>query len=115
MTRVGSVQSAHIGVTAIEDDVLHLVGGVYRAVLEVASLSFALQSEREQAAIVAGFAAVLLLAPAGHAANAEPLVPAILVPVILLWGFIGCDVVFGLHHVDLPPAAPVLNPATSTP
>src|SRR5438128_1868156 len=30
-------------------------------------------------AVPAGFAAVLLLAPAGHAANAEPLVPAILV------------------------------------
>jgi hypothetical protein len=59
MTRLGSIQTAHIGVEAIEDDVLHLSGGEYRAVLEVASVNFALQGQREQAATVAGFAAFL--------------------------------------------------------
>lgn len=59
MTRLGSAQTAHVGVEAIADDVLRLIGGEYRAVLEVSSLNFALQGEREQEATVAGFAAFL--------------------------------------------------------
>lgn len=59
MTRLGSVQAAHVGIDAIADDVLRLLGGEYRAVLEVSSLNFALQGEREQEATVAGFAAFL--------------------------------------------------------
>ena len=38
------------------------------------------------------------------------LVPAVVVPVVLLWGFTGCDKVFGLQSV--PPSAPVV---TATP
>jgi hypothetical protein len=38
------------------------------------------------------------------------LVPAVVVPVVLLWGFAGCDRVFGL--IPPPPAAPVV---TATP
>ena len=62
MTRlpsVGSVQTAHVGVEAIEEDVLHLVGREYRAVLEVSSLNFALQGEREREATVVGYASFL--------------------------------------------------------
>ena len=59
MTRPGSVQTSHVGVEAIADDVLHLTGGEERAVLEVTSLNFALQGEREQAATVASFAGFL--------------------------------------------------------
>ena len=59
MTRPGSIQTAHVGVEAIADDVLHLTGGEERAVLEVTSLNFALQGEREQAATVASFAGFL--------------------------------------------------------
>jgi hypothetical protein len=39
------------------------------------------------------------------------LVPAIVVPVVLLWGFAGCAAVFGLHHVD-PVLAPINLVAT---
>ena len=59
MSRLGSVQTAHVGVESIEDDVLRLAGGEYRAVLEVSSVNFALQGEPEQEATVAGFAAFL--------------------------------------------------------
>jgi hypothetical protein len=59
MTRPGSVQTAHLSVESLEDDVLHLVGDEYRAALEVSGLNFALQGEREQEATVAGFAAAL--------------------------------------------------------
>ena len=59
MTRLGSTQAAHVGVEAIADDALRLVGGEHRAVLEVSSRNFALQGEREQEATVAGFAAFL--------------------------------------------------------
>ena len=54
-----SVQAARIGLEAIEDDVVRLAGGQYRAVLEVGSVNFGLQGEAEQEAIVAGFAAFL--------------------------------------------------------
>ena len=59
MSRRGSVQTAHLSLEAIEEDVVRLAGGQCRAVLEVGSLAFTLQGEREQAATVAGFAAVL--------------------------------------------------------
>ena len=56
---LSSLQTAHVGVEAIEEDVLHLVGREYRAVLEVSSLNFALQGERERETTVAGYAAFL--------------------------------------------------------
>ena len=56
---LGSVQTAHVDAEAIEEDVLHLAGREYRAVLEVSSLNFALQGEREREATVAGYAAFL--------------------------------------------------------
>jgi hypothetical protein len=36
------------------------------------------------------------------------LVPAVVVPVVLLVGFAGCDRFFGLQHVDTPPPVPVV-------
>jgi hypothetical protein len=36
------------------------------------------------------------------------LVPAIVVPVVLLVGFAGCDRVLGLQHVDTPPPVPIV-------
>ncbi len=57
--RVGSVQTAHLRIESIEDDVVRLGGGLYRAVLEVGSVNFALQGEVEQEALVAGFASFL--------------------------------------------------------
>ncbi len=51
--------------------------GAARVVAELAALVMCLRWG--PGAVPAGFAAVLLLAPAGHAANAQPLVPAILV------------------------------------
>lgn len=59
MSRPASVQSAHLPLEAIEDDVLCLVGERHRAVLEVGAINFALQGETEQEAIIAAFAAVL--------------------------------------------------------
>jgi len=59
MIRRGVVQTVYVGVAAIEEDAVRLVGGQQRAVLEVGSLSFGLQDEREQEAILASFAAFL--------------------------------------------------------
>ncbi len=59
MGRFASVQAAHLGLDSIEEGVLCLSGGQYRAVLEVSSVNFALQGEVEQEATVAGFAAFL--------------------------------------------------------
>lgn len=59
MSRTSSVQTAHLGLEAIEDGVVHLSGAQYRAVLEVGSVNFGLQGEAEQEATVAGFAAFL--------------------------------------------------------
>lgn len=59
MSRRASVQSAHLSVEAIEDDVLCLAGDCHRAVLEVGATNFALQGETEQEAIISAFAAVL--------------------------------------------------------
>ena len=36
------------------------------------------------------------------------LVPAVVVPVVLLVGFAGCDGVFGLEHIYTPPPVPVV-------
>lgn len=59
MSRLASVQTAHFSLESIEDDVVGLAGGQYRAVLEVGSVNFGLQGEIEQEATVAGFAAFL--------------------------------------------------------
>lgn len=59
MGRLASVQTAQFSLEAIEDDVVRLAGGQYRAVLEVGSLNFGLQGEAEQEATIAGFAAFL--------------------------------------------------------
>ena len=59
MSRIRSVQTAHLGVDAIEDGVLRLTGGQQRAVLEVGSVNFGLKREIEQEAIVASYAAFL--------------------------------------------------------
>ena len=61
MSRRGVVQTAHVGVAAIEEDAVRLVGGQQRAVLEVGSLNFGLQGEREQEPILASFAAFFLM------------------------------------------------------
>lgn len=58
MPRV-SAQQVHLGLDGIEDDAIVLTGGEHRAVLEVGSVNFALQGEREQEATVLGFAAFL--------------------------------------------------------
>jgi len=59
MSRSASVQTAHLTLEAIEDDVLCLPGDEYRAVLEVGSVNFGLQGEAEQEVVVASFAAFL--------------------------------------------------------
>lgn len=59
MSRPASVQTAHTGLEAIEDDIVRLVGGQCRAVLEVGSVNFGLQGETEQEATIASFAAFL--------------------------------------------------------
>ena len=59
MSRRASVQTAWIGLEAIDDGVVRLIGGRCRAVLEVGSINFALQGEAQQEAVVAGFAAFL--------------------------------------------------------
>ena len=46
MGRFASVQGAHLGLESIDEGVLRLSGGRYRAVLEVGSVNFALQGER---------------------------------------------------------------------
>jgi hypothetical protein len=57
MTRLASVQSARVGIEAIEEGMIRLTGGQHRAVLEVGSVNFALQDDAEREAVVAGFAA----------------------------------------------------------
>ena len=59
MSRMRSVQTAHLGVEAIEDGVLRLASGQQRAVLEVGSVNFGLKGEVDQEAIVASYAAFL--------------------------------------------------------
>jgi len=57
--RRGSVQANHLGITAIEDGVVHLSSGGCRAVLEVGSVNFGLQGEGEQEALLASYASFL--------------------------------------------------------
>jgi len=59
MSRSASVQTAHLALETIDEDVLCLTGGQHRAVLEVGSINFGLQGEVEQEAVIAGFAACL--------------------------------------------------------
>lgn len=59
MRRHASVQSAHIGLEAIEASIVRLKDGQYRAILEVSSVNFGLTGEVEQEAIIAGYAAML--------------------------------------------------------
>lgn len=57
--RAVSAQVAYLGLEGIEDDAILLPGGERRAVLEVGSVNFALQGEREREATILGFAAFL--------------------------------------------------------
>jgi len=59
MSRHPSVQSSRLDLEAIEDDVVYIAGGDYRAVLEVGSVNFGLQGERQQEVLVASYAAFL--------------------------------------------------------
>ncbi|MCX6022066.1 MAG: hypothetical protein NTZ05_10125 [Chloroflexi bacterium] len=59
MRQAASLQTVHLGIEAIEDDTLRLVGSQYRAVLEVGSVNFGLMGQSEQEATIAGFAAFL--------------------------------------------------------
>ena len=59
MSTTASVQTAHIGLEALADDVVCLTGARYRAVLEVGSVNFGLLGDIEQEATVASFAAFL--------------------------------------------------------
>jgi hypothetical protein len=59
MSKRASVQTARLSLEAIEDEVVLLARGQYRAVLEVSGVHFGLQSDTEQEAIVGGFAAFL--------------------------------------------------------
>lgn len=59
MSHLASTQSVHLRLEAVDEDVICLAGGQYRAVLEVGSVNFGLQGEAEQEAVVASFAAFL--------------------------------------------------------
>jgi hypothetical protein len=59
MSKRASVQTARVSLEAIEDEVVLLARGQYRAVLEVSGVHFGLQGDAEQEAIVGGFAAFL--------------------------------------------------------
>jgi hypothetical protein len=59
MSGLRSVQTAHLGVHAIEDGVLRLANDQLRAVLEVGSVNFGLKGETEQESMVASYAAFL--------------------------------------------------------
>ena len=59
MSRPASVQTSRFSLEAIEDEVVILTGGHYRAVLEVGSVDFALKGEVEQEALISGFATFL--------------------------------------------------------
>ena len=59
MSRPAAIQTTHLRLDAVEDDIVCLIGGQYRAVLEVGSLNFGLQGDAEQEMVVASFAACL--------------------------------------------------------
>jgi hypothetical protein len=57
--RRASVQTARLGIDAIQDGVVTLSGGEYRAVLEVSGTASPFEDETRQEAILAGFAVLL--------------------------------------------------------
>jgi hypothetical protein len=59
MRRQTSIQRVHINLATIEERVVRLAGGQYRAVLEVSSVNFGLAGEVEREAIIASYAAFL--------------------------------------------------------
>jgi hypothetical protein len=59
MSHPASVQTLHLSLEHIDEDVLCLAGNRYRAILEVGSINFGLQGEAEQEVVMASFAAVL--------------------------------------------------------
>jgi hypothetical protein len=59
MTRSASVQTLHLSIEDIDEDVVCLAGEQYRAVLEAGSVNFGLQGEGEQEVVIAGFAGAL--------------------------------------------------------
>lgn len=59
MNPKASVQTAHLSLEAIEDGVVRLRGGQYRAVLEVRSINFELMNPGQQEALIAGYTAWL--------------------------------------------------------
>ncbi len=59
MSRARSVQSVHLGLTDIRDDILILAGPSYRAVLEVEPINYSFKSEEEQWALVSAYAVFL--------------------------------------------------------
>lgn len=59
MKRRASTQTVHISLEAIEDGVVRLTDGQYRAVLEVGSVNFGLAGEAEREGIVESYAAFL--------------------------------------------------------
>jgi hypothetical protein len=59
MTRSASVQTVHLSIEHIDEDVVYLSGEQYRAVLEAGSVNFGLQGEAEQEVVIAGFARAL--------------------------------------------------------
>ncbi|MDG6910214.1 MAG: ATP-binding protein [Nitrososphaerota archaeon] len=54
-----SVQTVHLRIDSIEDDVVSLPDGLHLAVLEVGATNFALQGEREHEALISGYSAFL--------------------------------------------------------
>lgn len=56
---IPSVQTTHLGLLGIEDEVACFESGHYRAVLEVAGVNFRLRGECEQEALIAAYAALL--------------------------------------------------------
>ena len=59
MKRSTPAQTVHLNIDSIEEDVVRIRGGHWRAVMEASSLNFGLKSETEREAIIAGYAAFL--------------------------------------------------------
>ncbi len=59
MSGRSSVQSVAVPVESLDDGMVRLSGGRFRAVLEVSSLNFGLLGETQQEAVIASFAACL--------------------------------------------------------
>src|SRR4030081_238897 len=58
-TKRASVQTIRLGIDAIEDSVVTLPGGEYRAVLEVSGTASPLQNDAREEGLLAGFATFL--------------------------------------------------------